>query len=200
MKISEAIIVEGIYDKIKLASCVDALLVTTDGFDIMNNKEKLDYIRKLAVKCGIVILTDSDRAGFLIRNYIKSSVNTGRVLNAFIPDIKGKEKRKRNCSKEGFLGVEGISSEIIIGSLKAAGCTVDGKSTSKSDFLKAVDLYSDGLAGGSKSSLMRKYLAKEMGLPARISTKELLNAINLFLDYNEYRELVNRAKNEVLRG
>ena len=200
MKISEAIIVEGIYDKIKLASCVDAFIVTTDGFDIINNKEKLDYIRKLAVKCGIVILTDSDRAGFLIRNYIKSSVNVGKVLNAFIPDIEGKEKRKRKSSKEGFLGVEGISSEIILGSLKAAGCSVDGKPMSKSDFLKAVDLYSDGLTGGKQSSHMRKYIAKEMGLPARISSKELLNAINLFLDYNGYEELVKRAKNEVSRS
>jgi len=194
MKINEAIIVEGQYDKITLSAIVDAVIVPVHGFSIFTDYDLLRYIQLLANKTGIIILTDSDRAGFLIRNYIKGAVNKGKILNAFIPDISGKEKRKKKSSKEGFLGVEGISREVIINSLLAAGCTVDGKKSDNFKFVTPFDFYCDGVTGGRNSSFVRKCIAKEMGLPARISSKELLNAINLFLDYEKYKELVKYAQ------
>lgn len=184
MKISQAIIVEGTYDKIKLSGVVDALIVTTDGFDIINNKDKLSYIKKLAGECGIVILTDSDRAGFLIRNHIKGSVKEGQVLNAYIPDIKGKERRKRKPSKEGFLGVEGVTDEIIINALLSAGCTED---MSKSAGITKNDLYEDGLLGGADSRNKRQLISEKLGLPKRLSANAFLDALNRLLSYEEYR-------------
>lgn len=193
MKIKEAIIVEGVYDKIKLLSCVDALVVTTDGFEIFKDTKKLDYIRRLSKECGIVILTDSDRAGFLIRNFIKGAVNVGRVLNAFIPDIPGKEKRKKSPSKEGFIGVEGIKCDMIVKALLSAGCTADGNAAGGGT-VTLQDFYFDGVAGAENSSLLRECITRELGLPRRISTKELLAAVNLFLDYEKYKKLVEDAK------
>ena len=187
MKISQAIIVEGTYDKIKLSAAVDALIVTTDGFDIMSNGEKLSYIKTLARQNGIVILTDSDRAGFIIRNFIKSSVKEGQVLNAYIPDIKGKEHRKRKPSKEGFLGVEGITDEILINALLAAGCT---QGQPESSGITKNDLYTDGLLGGEDSRKKRAELCRKLSLPKRLSTNAFLDALNRLLSFDEYKKLM----------
>ena len=187
MKISQAIIVEGTYDKIKLSAIVDALIVTTDGFDIMSNSEKLSYIKTLARQNGIVILTDSDRAGFMIRSFIKSSVKEGQVLNAYIPDIKGKERRKRKPSKEGFLGVEGITDEILISALHAAGCTQERPENAG---ITKNDLYMDGLLGGKDSRNKRIALCQKLTLPKRLSTNAFLDALNRLLSFDEYKKLM----------
>lgn len=192
MKIKEAIVVEGIYDKNKLLGVVDAAVVTTDGFDIMQNTEKLDYIRTLAEKRGIVILTDSDRAGFMIRGHIKGAVSRGTVLNAYIPDIRGREKRKRKKSGEGLLGVEGVSSEIIIGALKAAGCTIDGEIMQKEAKITRQDFFDDGLIGAEQSAKKRALLIKELGLPARLSAKALLEAVNMVCSAQEYKRIMQK--------
>ena len=126
MVINEAIIVEGTYDKIKLGEAVEANIVTTDGFDIIHNKEKLAYVKALAKSCGIVIFTDSDKAGFRIRNYLKGQITEGRVLHAYAPDVQGRERRKHKSSKDGLLGVEGMSAEVVKNALLAAGCNTLG--------------------------------------------------------------------------
>ena len=126
LKIKEAIIVEGNYDKVKLSSIVDALILTTGGFGIFKNKEKLKLIRTLAEKNGIILLTDPDRAGFAIRNYIKQGIARDKIRHAFIPDIAGKERRKAAPSKEGLLGVEGMDKQVVLDALLKAGATVIG--------------------------------------------------------------------------
>lgn len=188
MRIKQAVVVEGTYDKIKLSEALNAMVITTDGFDIMHNTEKLDYIRKLAKTCGIVVLTDSDRAGFMIRNFIKGAVPEGEVLHAFVPDLKGKEKRKKKPSREGLLGVEGMSADIIREALIKAGCREDsGKNKEK---ITKTDFFENGLIGGDYSREKRDCLAKMLGLPKRISANGLLEAVNRFLSREEYKKTV----------
>ena len=161
---NEALIVEGRYDKSKLSALTDAIIVTTNGFGIYKDAEKRDFIRKLAKERGIVILTDSDNAGRQIRAYITSFVPSNQIRHAYIPDIYGKEKRKAAPSKEGKLGVEGISSEILLEILKEAGASVEGSTT---DFqpLTPADLMSLGLTGGVNSATLRQGVLKALDLP-----------------------------------
>jgi len=192
MKITEAIIVEGTYDVIKLKNIVDAIIVKVDGFKLFANDETLEYIRSLAQKTGIVVFTDSDRAGFLIRNYIKSSVS-GRVLHAYIPDITGKEKRKKSPSKEGFLGVEGVSPSVIISALETAGCTIDGaKTLPPSTQVTRGMLYEDGLIGTQQSAQKRRLVAAALSLPSRMSTTALVDALNTLHGYEKYKEALSK--------
>lgn len=187
MKIKEAIIVEGIYDKIKLDSIIDAVVVTTDGFRIFKDKEKREYIKKLAQKRGIVLFTDPDRAGFLIRNHLKGLLSEGEIKQAFIPDIAGKEKRKQKASKEGLLGVEGVDKEEIINALRSAGCTIDGESLPRPEKkVDMTDFYRDGFSGRDDSRERRNCLARRLGLPVRISSHALIDAINVLYGYQEY--------------
>ncbi len=192
-KIKEAIIVEGVYDKIKLTGFIDGIVFVTGGFNVISNKNKLQTIKTLAEKTGIVILTDSDSAGFKIRNYIKQSIPEELVKHAYIPDIKGKEKRKTKPGKEGLLGVEGISPEIIIKSLTDAGCQIDGKSQDipSSRPITKVDLYLLGLTGGENSTEKRHSLTKELGIPSKISSNMLLSVLNRILSYEELLRLCN---------
>ena len=183
----QSIIVEGTYDKIKLSSIFDANIVTTDGFDIFSNKEKQEYIKKLAKNGGIIVLTDSDRAGFLIRNFIKNIVKEGEVYHAYIPDVEGKEKRKQKPSKEGLLGVEGINGDVIRKAVESAGGKMDeGEITP----VQMSHLYEDGFIGGEDSREKRINLAKKLGVPARISTKALIKAINALGGYDIYKEII----------
>ncbi|MBO7289578.1 MAG: DUF4093 domain-containing protein, partial [Clostridia bacterium] len=157
LKIKEAIVVEGNYDKIKLSRLVDTTIIVTDGFMIFKNKDIMNMISALADKCGVVVFTDSDRAGFQIRNHIKNVLHGKNVKHAYIPDIKGKEKRKDKPSKEGFLGVEGISDEVILNALKECITPAeqnDGKKVSKSDLCLL------GLSGGADSHQKRSRLLK----------------------------------------
>lgn len=197
IKLKEAIIVEGKYDKIKLSSIVDGLIITTDGFGIFKDREKRELIKLLAKKRGIIILTDSDSAGFLIRSHIKGFVKEGEIKNIFVPDIFGKEKRKTAPSKEGKLGVEGISREILESALEKAGITnlqdekmQNGQSEQRR--VTKTDLYEDGLSGGTDSKAKRALLLSQLGLPQRMNTNTLLEAINALYSYEEYKQALSR--------
>ena len=194
IKVKEAVIVEGKYDKIKLSGIIDAVIIETDGFGIFKDKEKQKLIRFLAEKKGIIILTDSDSAGFKIRSFIQNITKCENVKNVFIPDIYGKEKRKTETSKEGKLGVEGIDTKIIIEALLKAGVFCD--ETSKNDIkeITHTDFFEDEISGGENSSVIRKALAKELDLPERISSSSLLKLINSYMTYDEYKEAVERVK------
>lgn len=198
-KIKETIIVEGIYDKIKLSRFIDGIIITTHGFSIFKNSKLMKTIKKLAEETGVVILTDSDSAGFKIRNYIKQSLPDNQVRHAYIPDIHGKEKRKRIAGKEGLLGVEGINDDIIIEALKKAGCTLNGDKESPREGRKITkaDLFRLGLSGGQGSSKLRAELAYELGIPAKISANMLLDVINRLLDYDELCEIVQNISSNI---
>ena len=186
--IKEAIIVEGRYDKAKVSGIFDTLIVETDGFQIFSDSVKLSLIRNLAEKRGIIVLTDSDGAGFVIRNYIKGSVLKGTVKHAYIPDIEGKEKRKTKYSAERKLGVEGISDEIIRKAiLSAAREDLEKKNTRQ---ITSMDLYEDGLSGSEGSMWKRKCFLKQLMLPEHLSAKALCKILNTLLTYEEYKEKI----------
>ena len=191
IRIKEAIVVEGRYDKNTLSQIVDAHIIETAGFGIFSDKEKTALLRRLAEKCGIIILTDSDGAGFLIRNRIKGAVPEGCVKHAYIPDIKGKERRKQHASKEGKLGVEGMTPEIIIEALKRSGATIEGESTEprKGEITKG-DLYELGLSGGAGSAEKRKELAHKLALPEKMSANALLDVLNALYTKEELFDLI----------
>lgn len=184
IKLSEAVIVEGKYDKIKLSNILDAFIIETNGFAVFKDKTKLSFIKKLAKERGIIILTDSDHAGFMIRNYISSGVPKEQIKNVYIPDIFGKEKRKNAPSKEGKLGVEGMTKEVIVEALSKAGIT--SSKSMRSDSVTTVDFYDLGLTGGAGSKAKRKALCKTLDLPEFLSTSSLITCINNFMTKEEF--------------
>ena len=192
VRIKEAIIVEGIYDKIKLSRFIDGVIFVTGGFSVIKDKKRLLTIKSLAEKTGIVILTDSDTAGFRIRNYVKQNIPKAEVKHAYVPEIRGKEKRKRVAGKEGILGVEGMNEDVIIDALKRAGCEIEGvavREKQKSQITKA-DMYMLGLSGGESSSKLRKLLEQEIGIPSKISANMLLEVLNRLFTLEELSELL----------
>ena len=189
LKINEAIRVEGNYDKARLANIVDATIIVTDGFMIFKDTKKAEMIKKLADTCGVIIFTDSDAAGFKIRNYLKNILSGKKVKHAYIPDIKGKERRKNHHSKEGFLGVEGVSDDIIITALNNAGYSAGNED--KKRLITKTDLYSDGLCGGDDSAQRREKLKKKLNLPKHLSANSLLDVLNRLYSYDEYRRFVD---------
>ncbi len=196
--IKEAIIVEGTYDQIRLSNFLDAVIIKTNGFTIFKDKNKIETIKTLAKKTGIVILTDSDTAGFKIRNFIKQSINDGDVKHAYIPDILGKEKRKTEPSKEGLLGVEGFSDDIILEALRISGCELDGKSDNnfnKRPITKA-DLFVLGLSGGNESNKKRNALCTALELPSKISANMLISVLNKLMSYEQLSHWVDNLKSE----
>lgn len=195
MNIKEVIIVEGKYDKIKLDSLIDATVIALDGFRIFKDKEKKELIKMYAQKRGIVILTDSDSAGFLIRNHLKGWVDPALIKNAYIPEIKGKEKRKEKASKEGLLGVEGMTREVILDALKKAGCSQD-ENAAATPVTKA-DLFLNGLSGGAASDTLRKKFMKEAGFPSKLSANAFLDAVNSFLGKEGFEKILNKIKTDV---
>ena len=192
--IKQPIIVEGKYDKIKLESVVDGLIITTDGFRIYKDKEKLALIRAFAAKDGVIVLTDSDGAGFQIRNHLKSCIGNGKIHNIYIPDIFGKEKRKEKPSKEGKLGVEGIDTEILRKAFTEAG--VFSEECVRQPWITKADLFDDGLMGMDGSADMRKKLTAELGLPERLSTAALLEVLNRLYDKERYENAMKKIKGE----
>lgn len=192
IKLKQAVIVEGRYDKIKLSSIIDGLIITTDGFQIFKDKEKLEFIKKLAVNCGVIIMTDSDSAGFMIRSYISSNIKEGKVYHAYIPDIYGKESRKTTANAEGKLGVEGIPKEAVLEALKKAGITQTR--VDKGRQITKTDLYEDGICGGQNSREKRLKLIKMLNLPEKISANSLLKVLNIMMSYDEYKEYINRLQ------
>lgn len=187
--IKEAIIVEGRYDKAKVSRLFDAVIVETFGFGIFSDEKKLALIRSLAKKCGIIILTDSDSAGFLIRNYIKGVITAGTVKHAYIPDIPGKERRKSAPSAEGNLGVEGIPDNIIVNAVLSAGADEREPDENVRNITKA-DLYEDGLNGRQDSSAKRKKLLKMLDLPEHLSVNALCGVLNTMMSFEEYKQLI----------
>lgn len=196
IKIKEAIVVEGVYDQNKINQLVDATVITTNGFRIYKDKKKIELIRRFASKTGIIIFTDSDRAGFQIRNYVKNLVGNKNVKHAYIPDIKGKERRKSEPSKEGFLGVEGVSDEIIINALKSAGVT-EQKPLHDIKLITKTDLFADGFSGGANSKLLRDRLLKKLELPTRISVNMMLDVLNCIYSYDEYKNMTEEIKKDI---
>lgn len=197
IKIKEAVIVEGKYDKIKLSAIIDTVIIETDGFAVFKDKEKQKLIRFLAEKRGIIIMTDSDSAGFKIRNFINGITKSENIKNVYIPDIYGKEKRKTEMSKEGKLGVEGMKPEIILSALKKAGILCDENEKTECHKITHTDFFEDGISGGENSSEIRKALAKQLDLPERISSSALLKIINVYMTYDEYKEAVKTVKNKL---
>ena len=189
INIEQAIIVEGKYDKIKLSSFINGVIIVTNGFSIFKDAEKRELIRHYAKTTGIIILTDSDSAGFKIRNYIKGFIPEGKITNAYIPDIFGKEKRKIKPSKEEKIGVEGISVEIIADALKKSGVIFSEKDRKKDDITK-MDLYDDGFIGGQNSSEKRQLLLKNLGLPELLTTSSMLEVLNSIMTKDEYDNII----------
>ena len=200
VKLKQAVIVEGKYDKIKLSSIIDSLIITTDGFGVFKNSEKSALIKELAEKQGIIILTDSDSAGFKIRNYIKNITGKGKIINVYIPDIFGKEKRKTAPSKEGKLGVEGVPNDIIIAALEKAGVTAanneDNNKDTNKNAITRIMLYEDGFIGKDGSSERRKKLLKALSLPEMLSTNGLLEVLNTMFSLEEYESAANKINTE----
>ncbi|MBQ9517322.1 MAG: DUF4093 domain-containing protein [Eubacterium sp.] len=183
IKLTEAVIVEGRYDKLKLANILDAFIIETNGFGVFKDKEKLKFIKKLAEERGIIVLTDSDHAGFMIRNHIASAVPKNRITNVYIPDIYGKEKRKAEPSKEGKLGVEGMTKDVILEALKKAGVTCSV--SQNDDPVTTADLFELGLTGTPNAKENRKRLMQKLDLPEFLSTSALLSCINNMMTKEE---------------
>lgn len=190
IKLDKAVIVEGKYDKIKLSGFIDAVIIETDGFRIFSNSEKKALIRRLAETNGIIIMTDSDAAGFKIRNYIRNIAADGEIINVYIPDVFGKEKRKTEPSKEGKLGVEGISEEIIRDAMEKAGVYHTQTQNINKRQVFVTDLFEDGLTGTDNAKERKYKLLSILGLPSRISNTQLLKLINTFMSYDDYKKAV----------
>ena len=188
VKIREAIVVEGRYDKNTLSQIVDAPIFETGGFQIHKDREMLSLLRQVAKKRGLIVFTDSDGAGFVIRNFLKGAIPADQLKHAYIPDIYGKEKRKAAPGKEGKLGVEGMTPEVILQALRRAGATfADGAVCDKKEITKQ-DLMELGLSGGKDSSLLRKKLLQKLGLPEHMSANAMLQALNLLCTKEELYE------------
>ena len=180
LKIKEAIVVEGRYDKNTLSQVVDTLIIPVDGFQVFKKRDTVKLLRRVAEKQGLIILTDSDGAGFVIRNYLKGCLPNEMLLHAYVPDVYGKEKRKRAPGKEGKLGVEGMPPAVLLQALKDAGAELDGETAdASSEAITKQDLYTLGFTGGANSSQKRAALLKALQLPAHMSTNALLQALNL---------------------
>lgn len=194
LKIDEAVIVEGKYDKIKLSSIIDTVIIVTNGFGIFKDREKLELIRYYAETTGIIILTDSDNAGRKIRGYLKSAIGGGNIRNVYIPDVFGKEKRKDKPSAEGKLGVEGIDKELILEAFEKSGITASVRE--KPNDITKLTLYELGLSGGNESSQMRKLLQKSLRLPECLSATALVEVLNTMMTADELAEHMVKIKEE----
>ncbi len=187
IKLDRPVVVEGKYDKIKLSSVIDSEIIVTDGFGIFKEEEKTNMLRAIAEKRGLIVLTDSDGGGLVIRNHLRSVIPSDKLTHLYIPEIQGKEKRKKAPSKEGYLGVEGMERELLIKLFEPF--TVKKKPKNKRQ-ITSVDLFDDGLKGGKGSSEKRKALCQKAGLPQNISSTALLEAMNLLYTYDEYKEIL----------
>lgn len=193
IKLDRPVVVEGKYDKIKLVPIIDAKIIVTDGFGVFKRGELVQLIRRVAAENGIFVLTDSDGGGLVIRNFFRSILPKEQVTHLYIPQIKGKEKRKSSPSKQGLLGVEGIDAEIIRSIFRQYESGAEsGKEKSRE--ITKLDLFSDGLAGGKESSKKRKQLAKLLSLPDNLSSNAMLEAINMLYTFEEYKEAVKKIE------
>ena len=192
VKIRQAIVVEGRYDKNTLSQIVDAPILETSGFGIMHNKENLELIRRVAKARGLIVFTDSDGAGFVIRNFLKSAIEPQYLHHAYIPDVYGKEKRKSSPGKEGKLGVEGMPPDVIVDCLRRAGAEIEGEpAAQQTPAITKQDLMELGLSGGKNSSLLRKKLLQKIEFPEHMSSNAMLQALNLLYSLEELQQLIN---------
>ena len=191
----QAVVVEGRYDKAKLASILDAVIIETGGFRIFKDKEKLAMLREIARRQGLVILTDSDTAGFRIRRYLGGSIPKEQIINAYIPDIFGKEKRKDKPSAEGKLGVEGVPAEVIRQALEQDGVFAEPAEEQTRRITK-IDLMEQGFSGGANSSRLRERLKKKLGLPEHLGTNALVGVLGCILSYEEFLKLAAEIRAE----
>ncbi len=190
VKIREAIVVEGRYDRNTLSQIVDAPILETGGFAIFKDEQQMNLLRRVAESRGLIVFTDSDGAGFVIRSRIKSAIPGKYLKHAYIPDIPGKEKRKSAPGKEGKLGVEGMSREIILEALRRSGATIEGTDVPMSQGITKQDLAALGLSGGTNAAQKRLALQKRLGFPAHMSANALLQALNLLYSREELETLV----------
>ena len=194
LRIREAIVVEGRYDKAALAGVVDTLILETAGFGVFKDAERLAFLRRLAAVRGLIVLTDSDGAGFVIRNHLKGAIPKDQLKHAYIPDVYGKERRKKAPGKEGKLGVEGMSPDVLRRAVLNAGATVlDGDAPERAaGNLTPADLFALGLSGTADAAERRGELLKRLGLPERMSAKALLAALNALYTPGELEELFGK--------
>jgi ribonuclease M5 len=192
--IREAIVVEGRYDKNTLSQILDAPILETSGFGVFKDKQQLALLRRVAESRGLIVLTDSDGAGFVIRNYLKSAIPAQYLKHAYIPDIYGKEHRKTNPGKEGKIGVEGMSRELILEALRRAGATIEGNDSESASRITKQDMMDLGLSGGVDSAALRQKLLHKLDLPEHMSANALLQALNLLLDLEQLTKLVTEIK------
>jgi len=190
VKIKEAIVVEGRYDKNTLSQILDAPILETSGFGIFKDKQQMALLRRIAETRGLIVFTDSDGAGFVIRNHIKSAIPGKYLTHAYIPDIYGKEKRKDAPGKEGKLGVEGMTREVILESLRRAGATIEGEESPATRQITKQDLMELGLSGTPEASANRLKLLKKLNLPERMSPNAMLQALNLLYNLEELTTIV----------
>jgi ribonuclease M5 len=188
--VKEVVVVEGRYDKNTLSQAVDAVIIETSGFGIFNDGEKQALLRRLAEKRGLVVLTDSDGAGFMIRNFIRGCVDPKLVKHAYIPDIPGRERRKRAPSKAGTLGVEGMTPEVLVAALERAGVTFsDGEAAERAGNITKADMYGRGLSGRPGSAEKRRELLQKLSLPEKLSAGGLLDVLNALMTREEFLAL-----------
>lgn len=185
--VKEVIIVEGRYDKNAVSQAVDATIIETNGFGIFSDKEKLSLVRKLSEKRGVIVLTDGDGAGFLIRSHLSGAVKKDNIKHAYIPDIYGKERRKTKASREGKLGVEGMRPEVIVQALERCGATFMGDEKRPStDVITKADFFAAGLSGAPLSAARRGELIRKLELPERITANGLLEVLNIIMTREEF--------------
>ena len=197
IRIRQAVIVEGKYDQIRLSSLVDTVILTTEGFGVFKDKEKQKLLRRLAYERGLVVLTDSDSAGFVIRSFLNGIVEPQYITNVYIPDVFGKEKRKAAPSKEGKLGVEGMRTEQLLEAFRKAGVTAEtGDAPHERREVTKTDLYEDGLSGGQDSARKRRRLLRVLDFPERMNANAMLKLINTCMTYAEYKAAVERLAEE----
>ena len=187
-KVKEVIVVEGRYDKNTLLQVVDATVVETGGFGVFNDREKLAFFRRLADKQGLILLTDPDGAGFVIRNYLKGAIDPSLVKQAYVPDVYGKEKRKKVGGKEGKLGVEGMSPEVLLDALRRAGATIDDEKKMPTAAITKADLLDKGLIGANSVEKCAELLRK-LDLPQHLTPNAMLETLNLLLTREEWEKI-----------
>ena len=192
VKIKEAILVEGRYDKNTLSQIVDAPILATSGFGIFKDKKQMALLRKVAETRGLIVFTDSDGAGFVIRNHIKSAIPGKFLKHAYIPDIPGKEKRKAAPGKEGKLGVEGMPKELLLDALRRSGATIEGEDATQTRQITKQDMMALGLSGSPDAAEKRLMLLKKLNLPEHMSANALLQALNLLLSLEELEQMITQ--------
>lgn len=191
VRIREAILVEGRYDKNTLSQIVDAPIFITNGFGIFRDKQQMEFLRQVAQRRGLIVFTDADGAGFVIRNHVKSAIDGKYLKHAYTPDIFGKERRKSSPGKEGKLGVEGMLPEVILDALRNAGATIEGEAQETKGAITKQDLMELGLSGGPNSSEKRQALLQELNFPRHMSANAMLQSLNMLYSLDELKEILS---------